>query len=241
MMVWGTLFATEEINGMIYILLLWQRSNSEARWREFDGIVVIIRTKKKLFRVSSSSGYFVPPPQAFLEMNSEEAAQNMVGYYSTVMPIIRQQPVFVQFSNHKELKTDNSPNQEVTHVHTHVSTIVLRCSSFIPLSPSEGPGGSAGPELVSCGHCGAGGGSELRPEGGGGESAVSRLLGRTVPGNIIRVRTGASHLQKPDCIRDKKTFFTLFWSNEDVKVSHKMKFLTFYSQCIARSTKKLLF
>ncbi|XP_055364287.1 polypyrimidine tract-binding protein 1b isoform X2 [Betta splendens] len=50
--------------------------------------------------------------QAFLEMNSEEAAQNMVGYYSTVMPIIRHYPVFVQFSNHKELKTDNSPNQE---------------------------------------------------------------------------------------------------------------------------------
>lgn len=51
--------------------------------------------------------------QAFLEMNSEEAAQNMVSYYSTVMPIIRHHPVYVQFSNHKELKTDNSPNQEV--------------------------------------------------------------------------------------------------------------------------------
>ncbi|XP_037553817.1 polypyrimidine tract-binding protein 1b isoform X2 [Nematolebias whitei] len=50
--------------------------------------------------------------QAFLEMNSEETAQNMVGYYSTVMPVIRHQPVYVQFSNHKELKTDNSPNQE---------------------------------------------------------------------------------------------------------------------------------
>lgn len=53
------------------------------------------------------------PLQAFLEMNSEEAAQNMVGYYSTVMPIIRNHLVYVQFSNHKELKTDNSPNQEV--------------------------------------------------------------------------------------------------------------------------------
>ncbi|KAL3976920.1 kelch repeat and BTB domain-containing protein 3 [Sarotherodon galilaeus] len=50
--------------------------------------------------------------QAFLEMNSEEAAQNLVGYYSTVVPIIRHHPVYVQFSNHKELKTDNSPNQE---------------------------------------------------------------------------------------------------------------------------------
>ncbi|XP_047192543.1 polypyrimidine tract-binding protein 1b isoform X1 [Scophthalmus maximus] len=50
--------------------------------------------------------------QAFLEMGSEDVAQNMVGYYSTVMPIIRNQPVYVQFSNYKELKTDNSPNQE---------------------------------------------------------------------------------------------------------------------------------
>lgn len=47
-------------------------------------------------------------------MNCEDAACNMVGYYSTVMPVIRHQPVYVQFSNHKELKTDNSPNQEVT-------------------------------------------------------------------------------------------------------------------------------
>uniref|UniRef100_A0A8D3AWH6 Polypyrimidine tract-binding protein 1 n=1 Tax=Scophthalmus maximus TaxID=52904 RepID=A0A8D3AWH6_SCOMX len=53
--------------------------------------------------------------QAFLEMGSEDVAQNMVGYYSTVMPIIRNQPVYVQFSNYKELKTDNSPNQEVRH------------------------------------------------------------------------------------------------------------------------------
>lgn len=57
--------------------------------------------------------------QAFLEMNSEEAAQNMVGYYSTVMPVIRNHPVYVQFSNHKELKTDNSPNQEVGLHLTH--------------------------------------------------------------------------------------------------------------------------
>lgn len=57
-----------------------------------------------------------PCVQAFLEMNCEDAACNMVGYYSTVMPVIRHQPVYVQFSNHKELKTDNSPNQEVRRV-----------------------------------------------------------------------------------------------------------------------------
>ncbi|CAL8310285.1 unnamed protein product [Lota lota] len=49
--------------------------------------------------------------QAFIEMNSEDAAQTMVTYYSSVTPVLRNHPVFVQFSNHKELKTDNSPNQ----------------------------------------------------------------------------------------------------------------------------------
>ncbi|XP_056131584.1 polypyrimidine tract-binding protein 1b isoform X2 [Lampris incognitus] len=49
--------------------------------------------------------------QAFIEMNTEEAAQTMVSYYSSVTPVIRNHPIFVQFSNHKELKTDNSPNQ----------------------------------------------------------------------------------------------------------------------------------
>uniref|UniRef100_A0A4W4HSI7 Polypyrimidine tract-binding protein 1 n=1 Tax=Electrophorus electricus TaxID=8005 RepID=A0A4W4HSI7_ELEEL len=51
--------------------------------------------------------------QAFLEMNTEEAAQTMVSYYSSVTPVIRNHPIFMQYSNHKELKTDNSPNQVV--------------------------------------------------------------------------------------------------------------------------------
>ncbi|XP_048831724.1 polypyrimidine tract-binding protein 1b [Brienomyrus brachyistius] len=49
--------------------------------------------------------------QAFIEMNTEEAAQTMVTYYSSVTPVIRNHPIFMQYSNHKELKTDNSPNQ----------------------------------------------------------------------------------------------------------------------------------
>ncbi|XP_013797865.1 polypyrimidine tract-binding protein 1 isoform X5 [Apteryx mantelli] len=49
--------------------------------------------------------------QAFIEMNTEEAANTMVNYYTTVTPVLRSQPIYIQFSNHKELKTDNSPNQ----------------------------------------------------------------------------------------------------------------------------------
>ncbi|NXU91752.1 PTBP1 protein, partial [Xiphorhynchus elegans] len=49
--------------------------------------------------------------QAFIEMNTEEAANTMVNYYTTIAPMLRNQPIYIQFSNHKELKTDNSPNQ----------------------------------------------------------------------------------------------------------------------------------
>ncbi|XP_036090149.1 polypyrimidine tract-binding protein 1 isoform X3 [Rousettus aegyptiacus] len=51
--------------------------------------------------------------QAFIEMNTEEAANTMVNYYTSVTPVLRGQPIYVQFSNHKELKTDSSPNQAV--------------------------------------------------------------------------------------------------------------------------------
>uniref|UniRef100_A0A1A8S5K7 Polypyrimidine tract binding protein 2a n=1 Tax=Nothobranchius rachovii TaxID=451742 RepID=A0A1A8S5K7_9TELE len=46
--------------------------------------------------------------QAFLEMGTEEAAITMVNYYNSVPPSVRNMPIFIQFSNHKELKTDSS-------------------------------------------------------------------------------------------------------------------------------------
>ncbi|XP_069072543.1 polypyrimidine tract-binding protein 1 [Pleurodeles waltl] len=49
--------------------------------------------------------------QAFLELHSEEAANALVNYYTSITAVLRSQPIFIQFSNHKELKTDNSPNQ----------------------------------------------------------------------------------------------------------------------------------
>ncbi|TRY59130.1 hypothetical protein DNTS_025626 [Danionella cerebrum] len=49
--------------------------------------------------------------QAFIEMASEEAAMTMVNYYTTATPHVRNQPVYIQYSNHRELKTDNLPNQ----------------------------------------------------------------------------------------------------------------------------------
>lgn len=58
--------------------------------------------------------------QAFIEMASEEAAITMVNYYTAATPHVRNQPVYIQYSNHRELKTDNLPNQGV-RIHTVIS------------------------------------------------------------------------------------------------------------------------
>ncbi|XP_037548179.1 polypyrimidine tract-binding protein 3 [Nematolebias whitei] len=44
-------------------------------------------------------------------MATEEAAVTMVNYYASAPPTIRNQPVFIQYSTHRELKTDNLTNQ----------------------------------------------------------------------------------------------------------------------------------
>ncbi|XP_044579313.1 polypyrimidine tract-binding protein 1 heph isoform X4 [Cotesia typhae] len=46
--------------------------------------------------------------QAFLEMADENAATTMVGYYASSGAALRGRAVYVQFSNHRELKTDQA-------------------------------------------------------------------------------------------------------------------------------------
>ncbi|KAL3201731.1 hypothetical protein MRX96_042836 [Rhipicephalus microplus] len=45
--------------------------------------------------------------QAFLEMADENSAVAMVDYFAKASPTVRGRMVYVQFSNHRELKTDN--------------------------------------------------------------------------------------------------------------------------------------
>uniref|UniRef100_A0AAQ5Y3C0 RRM domain-containing protein n=1 Tax=Amphiprion ocellaris TaxID=80972 RepID=A0AAQ5Y3C0_AMPOC len=54
--------------------------------------------------------------QAFLEMASEEAAVTMVNYYTSATPTVRNQPIFIQYSTHHELKTDNLTNQPLRYI-----------------------------------------------------------------------------------------------------------------------------
>ena len=49
-------------------------------------------------------------------MDSIDAARRIVEHYTSNPPNIRQRTVFVQFSNHKELKTDSGPAQQVNQI-----------------------------------------------------------------------------------------------------------------------------
>ncbi|XP_051983947.1 polypyrimidine tract-binding protein 2-like isoform X2 [Xyrauchen texanus] len=82
--------------------------------------------------------------QAFLELGTEEAAVTMVNYYTAVTPQVRNVPVFIQYSNHKELKTDSALNQRAQAVLQAVSAVQegsspssdTACESMLMPAPS---------------------------------------------------------------------------------------------------------
>lgn len=80
--------------------------------------------------------------QAFIEMNTEDAAQTMVSYYSSVTPVIRNHPIFMQYSNHKELKTDNSPNQVRAQAALQAVNVVQ--TGGMPMAGVDASGGMGG-------------------------------------------------------------------------------------------------
>lgn len=53
--------------------------------------------------------------QAFLEMADEISATAMVACFTTTPPIVRGRTVYVQFSNHRELKTDQNHTNTVNY------------------------------------------------------------------------------------------------------------------------------
>uniref|UniRef100_UPI0037E91DA1 polypyrimidine tract-binding protein 3-like isoform X2 n=1 Tax=Semicossyphus pulcher TaxID=241346 RepID=UPI0037E91DA1 len=81
--------------------------------------------------------------QAFLEMASEEAAVTMVNYYTSAPPTIRNQPIFIQYSNHRELKTDNLTNQRAA---LHAVSVAVHSGNMA--SGGEGRGLAPGQSPV---------------------------------------------------------------------------------------------
>uniref|UniRef100_A0A7N8XIR4 Polypyrimidine tract binding protein 3 n=1 Tax=Mastacembelus armatus TaxID=205130 RepID=A0A7N8XIR4_9TELE len=83
--------------------------------------------------------------QAFLEMMSEDAAATMVNYYTTATPTIRNQPIFIQYSTHRELKTDNLTNQRAQVALQTISTAAVQSANMTPGGEGRGlaPGHSS--------------------------------------------------------------------------------------------------
>ncbi|EDL83874.1 polypyrimidine tract-binding protein [Rattus norvegicus] len=52
--------------------------------------------------------------QAFVEMSTEESANTMINYYTWMPPVLRGQPVHIQFAHYRELKVSSSPSQEIS-------------------------------------------------------------------------------------------------------------------------------
>lgn len=95
----------------------------------------ISRAKRHLAQVAGNQSvfhffYYFHLFQAFLEMGTEEAAITMINYYTTVTPHIRNVPVFVQYSNHKELKTDAGNQVRPTDIFSFVSSHAMNTQLF---------------------------------------------------------------------------------------------------------------
>lgn len=66
--------------------------------------------------------------QAFLEMADEISATAMVSVFNTTPPTVRGRTVYVQFSNHRELKTDQ--NHSITVMYFSPFSAAVRKSSY---------------------------------------------------------------------------------------------------------------
>ena len=109
--------------------------------------------------------------QAFLEMDDESSASAMVNYFTNCVAQLRERSVYVQFSNHKELKTDQTHSnasasaqaalqaaQALTGAEKSMnggSVSVNVAASQVPASnnsagspANSGSGGSGGPNTV---------------------------------------------------------------------------------------------
>lgn len=128
-------------------------ANNLSQSYNYDVILVFVRAfrrRRNLFDLSNRSvddrllhgRSFLPLLQAFLEMADEGAATTMVSYYNSGMAQLRGRAVYVQFSNHRELKTDqthsnnavSSPTNDVANT-SEVCVILL--ASLLSTNPGE--------------------------------------------------------------------------------------------------------
>ncbi|XP_026472617.1 polypyrimidine tract-binding protein 1 [Ctenocephalides felis] len=85
--------------------------------------------------------------QAFLEMSDENAATAMVAYFNNCSAQLRGRAVYVQFSNHTELKTDKTHSNAFIYPQSASAQAALQAVQAFPAPSVAGsplPDGSAG-------------------------------------------------------------------------------------------------
>ncbi|XP_062480245.1 polypyrimidine tract-binding protein 3 isoform X1 [Pezoporus occidentalis] len=70
--------------------------------------------------------------QALLEMDSEEAAAAVVNHCNYSIPHLHSQPVYVQYSKHRELKIESSPYQARAQAALEAENAIERRSQAVP-------------------------------------------------------------------------------------------------------------
>ena len=111
--------------------------------------------------------------QAFLEMDEESSASAMVNYFTNCVAQLRERSVYVQFSNHRELKTD----QTHSNASASAQAALQAAQALTGESVQGGVGGGNGKAGMNGGMTSAqvnsGGGGQ---QGSGGANTVLRVI-----------------------------------------------------------------
>ncbi|XP_031351463.1 polypyrimidine tract-binding protein 1 isoform X1 [Photinus pyralis] len=86
--------------------------------------------------------------QAFLEMGDEGSATSMVNYFANCMAQLRGRAVYVQYSNHKELKTDQTHSNASVTLQNASAQAALQAAQAITATPTGGTTGTATPPVA---------------------------------------------------------------------------------------------
>eukprot|EP00096_Caligus_rogercresseyi_P001062 TRINITY_DN1166_c0_g1_i3.p1 TRINITY_DN1166_c0_g1~~TRINITY_DN1166_c0_g1_i3.p1 ORF type:complete len:633 (-),score=255.43 TRINITY_DN1166_c0_g1_i3:1506-3404(-) len=117
--------------------------------------------------------------QAFLEMEAESSAVAMVNYFTNCVAQLRERSVYVQFSNHKELKTDK------THSNANASAqAAIQAAQALSGPESLSNGSALNDSLTASSNAAGTGGTSPSKVGGGGSSGGG---GGGGPNTVLRV------------------------------------------------------
>jgi hnRNP-L/PTB/hephaestus splicing factor len=109
--------------------------------------------------------------QAFLEMADEAAAAAMVSTFSSTPPIVRGRTVYVQFSNHRELKTDQNHSVTVGPIEKCLVLMMKPNISFFSQLQQDLTQSPSGSPLPANEH-----GTQGTQGGQGGQNTVLRVI-----------------------------------------------------------------